>query len=152
MHKLVCSRELLPYILVLTLLSLRFHLACLIQGGGEILSSEQEVVCEEHKTDMLDEKLRLCQWPEQTKVCYINSSDWSAVPKAIQDMLKEHVDKWQNFKPRWLVEDLETQTYINRIYPGHWAWSQELYQFQRRALCITQVKVFLLLTALLRDS
>jgi hypothetical protein len=48
--------------------------------------------------------------------------------QSYRDAIYQNKFHWEKFDTEWFRQDLSPRIYIRRIYPGHWAWSDELEQ------------------------
>jgi len=44
----------------------------------------------------------------------------------VYKLIQEHKDKWEKYIPDWFHTDLEPRIKVRQIFPGHWAWCDEL--------------------------
>jgi hypothetical protein len=52
----------------------------------------------------------------------------SYIGQSYTQIIYQHKFHWEKYDTAWFGQDLSPRIYIRRIYPGHWAWSDELEQ------------------------
>jgi hypothetical protein len=107
-----------------------YHYHCAYKSGGEYLitSTYTRFYCPRHLSVGILEKMKCVRWPADCGIRYITRNSWHKIEDSYKNAIYQNKFHWEKFDTEWFRQDLSPRIYIRRIYPGHWAWSEELEQ------------------------
>lgn len=78
-----------------------YHLHCAIADNGEWHPVDRHFFCHSHVADATRACMKLCQFPQSSRVVYARECDWSHIQAADRDLIYEHRYRWEAYNPYW---------------------------------------------------
>jgi len=106
-----------------------YHFGCAKKAEAELCPNLQgtKMYCKMHQGLATKIKKLHTGWPgDLTSIHYITRNDWREIPISLYKSIQVNEDKWERYVPDWFHTDLEPRIKVRQIFPGHWAWCDEL--------------------------
>jgi len=102
-----------------------YHYGCAILVGGELLPDNGQFYCHLHVPPLIELKKRNINFPRNFP--YIIENDWATIPREMQLSIRTNFHKFSQYEIDGIISrDLASRVQIRRIFPGHWAWCNDM--------------------------